>query len=125
MSETPASPENCSTRAEPQPQSISDERLMLAFVQGSSEAFTELFRRYKQPVYGFFCRRVSNPANAEELTQETFVALLRAPARYEPRASSAPAFTRSASKPSALIAASHFSQRVPGPAQLCRSCEKG
>ena len=65
---------------------LSDERLMLAFSQGSSEAFTELFQRYKQPVYGFFRRRVADPANAEELTQETFFALLRAATRYEPRA---------------------------------------
>jgi RNA polymerase sigma-70 factor, ECF subfamily len=86
MSEAPTSPENCSARGEPQRQSLSDERLMLAFTQGSSEAFTELFHRYKQPVYGFFCRRVSDPASAEELTQETFFALLRAATRYEPRA---------------------------------------
>src|SRR5437899_12115194 len=61
-------------------------RLMLAFSQGSSEAFTELFSRYKQPIYGFFRRRVFESTQAEELTQETFVALLRAAARYEPRA---------------------------------------
>jgi RNA polymerase sigma-70 factor, ECF subfamily len=65
---------------------VSDERLMLAFSQGSSEAFTELFHRYKQPIYGFFRRRVADSAHAEELTQETFLALLRAAARYEPRA---------------------------------------
>src|SRR6267154_6776309 len=59
---------------------------MLAFSQGSSEAFRELFSRYKQPIYGFFRRRVSEPAHAEELAQETFVALLRAAARYQPRA---------------------------------------
>jgi RNA polymerase sigma-70 factor, ECF subfamily len=64
----------------------SDERLMLAFSQGSSEAFTELFHRYKQPIYGFFLRRVADSAHAEELAQETFFALLRAAARYEPRA---------------------------------------
>ena len=86
MSETPANTENSSAQGETQRQGISDERLMLAFTQGSSEAFTELFHRYKQPVYGFFCRRVSDAASAEELTQETFVALLRAAARYEPRA---------------------------------------
>lgn len=86
MSEAPANPTNCSAHAEPQRQGMSDERLMLAFTQGSSEAFRELFHRYKQPIYGFFCRRVLDPANAEELTQETFFALLRAGARYEPRA---------------------------------------
>ena len=65
---------------------VSDERLMLAFSQGSSEAFTELFSRYKQPIYGFFRRRIDEPAHAEELTQETFLALLRAASRYQPRA---------------------------------------
>lgn len=86
MNEQPANPTDCSSQAEPQRQGLSDERLMLAFVQGSSEAFSELFHRYKQPLYGFFCRRVSDPATAEELTQETFAALLRAATRYEPRA---------------------------------------
>ena len=87
MSETPSTPTNL-TAEEPQAQrpGLSDERLMLAFTQGSSEAFSELFHRYRQPVYGFFCRRVSDPANAEELTQETFFALLRATTRYARRA---------------------------------------
>lgn len=44
------------------------------------------FTATNSPVYGFFCRRVTDAASAEELTQETFVALLRAAARYEPRA---------------------------------------
>jgi RNA polymerase sigma-70 factor (ECF subfamily) len=82
-------PNNQSTPASP-PSSVStevsDELLMLAFSQGSSDAFTELFSRYKQPIFGFFRRRVAEPAHAEELTQETFLALLRAVARYEPRA---------------------------------------
>jgi RNA polymerase sigma-70 factor (ECF subfamily) len=66
--------------------STSDEQLMLAFSKGSSYAFDELFSRYKQPIYGFFRRRLSESAQAEELTQETFIALLRAASRYEPRA---------------------------------------
>jgi len=64
----------------------SDEQLMLAFSKGSSYAFDELFSRYKQPMFAFFRRRVSESTQAEELTQETFIALLRAAARYEPRA---------------------------------------
>ncbi|SRR6266446_1633048 len=84
--------ETPSSQASPQGSPVSsntgasDERLMLAFSQGSSEAFTELFSRYKQPIYGFFRRRVAEPAHAEELTQETFFALLRAATRYQPRA---------------------------------------
>ena len=59
---------------------------MLAFSKGSADSFTELFARYKQPIYGFFRRRVFESAHAEELTQETFLALFRAAARYQPRA---------------------------------------
>jgi RNA polymerase sigma-70 factor, ECF subfamily len=63
-----------------------DDHLVLEFQQGSHEAFTELFERYRNPLYGFFRRRLENPARAEELTQECFLALLCNLARYEPRA---------------------------------------
>ena len=63
-----------------------DEHLMLAFSRGDTDAFTELFARYKQPLFGFFRRRLADPALAEELTQDTFVAVLRASQRYEPSA---------------------------------------
>jgi len=86
MNEAPATQTNSASPAESASAHLSDERLMLAFSQGSSDAFTELFHRYKQPVYGFFCRRLAEPAQAEELTQETFLALLRAGGRYQPRA---------------------------------------
>jgi len=59
---------------------------MLAFCRGSEEAFSELFARYKQPLFGFFRRRVAEQAQAEELTQETFLAIVRGSARYEGRA---------------------------------------
>jgi RNA polymerase sigma-70 factor, ECF subfamily len=65
----------------------SDEQLVLEFQQGSREALAELFERYRDPVYGFFRRRLANPARAEELTQECFLALLQNIRRYEPRAS--------------------------------------
>jgi RNA polymerase sigma-70 factor (ECF subfamily) len=64
----------------------SDEQLMLEFQQGSREAFSELFARYRDRIYGFFRRRLGHAARAEELAQETFLAVLRAAAHYEPRA---------------------------------------
>jgi RNA polymerase sigma-70 factor (ECF subfamily) len=63
-----------------------DEQLMVAFARGSQDAFTELFSRYKQPLYGFFHRRLADPIYADELTQDTFVAILRASTRYQPAA---------------------------------------
>jgi RNA polymerase sigma-70 factor, ECF subfamily len=63
-----------------------DEALMLAFQRGSREAFDELFARYRQPLYGYFRRRLATRERAEDLTQETFLAVLRATERYQPRA---------------------------------------
>src|SRR5215470_1822739 len=65
----------------------SDEALMLEFQGGSRAAFEELFARYRKPLYGFFGRRLNNAERAEDLTQETFLAVIRAASRYEPRAS--------------------------------------
>ena len=65
----------------------SDEALMLQFQGGSRAAFEELFARYRKPLYGFFGRRLNNRERAEDLTQETFLAVIRAASRYEPRAS--------------------------------------
>ena len=65
---------------------ISDEALMLEFQAGSLVAFEELFARYRKPLYGFFARRLNNPERAEDLAQETFLAVIRAVSRYEPRA---------------------------------------
>ena len=64
----------------------SDEALMLEFQGGSRAAFEELFARYRKTLYGFFRRRLNNPERAEELTQETFLAVIRSASRYEPRA---------------------------------------
>jgi RNA polymerase sigma-70 factor (ECF subfamily) len=59
---------------------------MLQFQGGSRAAFEELFARYRKPLYGFFARRLNNPERAEDLTQETFLAVIHAVSRYEPRA---------------------------------------
>ena len=59
---------------------------MLSFQRGSVEAFEEIFRRYEQPIWGYFRRRVPDAGRAEELTQDTFLAVLRGADRYEPTA---------------------------------------
>jgi RNA polymerase sigma-70 factor (ECF subfamily) len=56
---------------------------MLAYAGGDSAAFNALFVRYRQPVFGFFRRRVVDAGLAEELAQETFLAVVRAAKRYE------------------------------------------
>jgi RNA polymerase sigma-70 factor (ECF subfamily) len=65
---------------------ISDEALMLDFQRGSREAFEELFARYRHSLCGFFRRRLGIAERADDLTQETFLAVIRGTSRYEPRA---------------------------------------
>ncbi|MGA7234949.1 MAG: sigma-70 family RNA polymerase sigma factor [Bryobacteraceae bacterium] len=65
---------------------ISDEALMLEFQRGSRAAFEEIFARHRDALHRFFRRRLTNAAQADDLTQETFLAVLRGAARYEPRA---------------------------------------
>jgi RNA polymerase sigma factor (sigma-70 family) len=64
----------------------SDESLMLDFQRGSRDAFEELFSRYREPLYGFFRRRLDSGERAEDLAQETFLVVIRGTSRYEPRA---------------------------------------
>lgn len=63
---------------------MTDEEWMEEFQRGSADGFTILFDRYKQSVYAFFRRRITDTEAAEELTQETFLAVLRAKERYRP-----------------------------------------
>jgi RNA polymerase sigma factor CnrH len=54
------------------------------FRQGSVDAFETLFRLHQRAVYGWILRIVRNPAEAEELTVESFWRIYRAHARFEP-----------------------------------------
>jgi RNA polymerase sigma-70 factor, ECF subfamily len=66
---------------------IADDDLMRELKGGSHAALEILFERYRAAVWQFFRRRLNDPARAEELAQEVFMALLRNAGRYEPRAS--------------------------------------
>ena len=63
----------------------SDEQLIGEIQQGSRAAFETLFERYRQPVWQFFRRRTRRADVAEELSQDTFVAVLEGAGRYKQR----------------------------------------
>ena len=58
---------------------------MAAVRRGEREPFGLLFARYRDPIWRFFRRRVTDAARAEELAQDVFAGVLQAAARYEPR----------------------------------------
>ena len=54
------------------------------FRQGDVDAFEALFRQHQRAVYCWILRIVRNPAEAEELTVETFWRIHRTHARFDP-----------------------------------------
>ena len=64
---------------------ISDDELIAMYRDGDAEAFDALFDRYRAPVHNFARSMLRTPAAAEDVLQETFLAVARATTRYEPR----------------------------------------
>ena len=62
---------------------LSDDELMAETRKGSQAAFEALFERYREPIWRFFRRRTSDADVAQELAQDTFVALLDGARRYK------------------------------------------
>ncbi len=50
---------------------------------GDEKATRQLLERYRRPLYGTLLRLTRNPADAEELFQETFLRALRAGSRFD------------------------------------------
>src|SRR5689334_23278850 len=64
---------------------LSDGELLLQMAAGNEEAFALLYRRLSPSVYRFALQMSGNTAMAEEVTQDTFVVLIRHRDRYEER----------------------------------------
>lgn len=63
-----------------------DEILMERYCGGDARAFDRLLKRHGGPIYNFILRHVHNATLAEDLTQETFMRVIRGAAEYERRA---------------------------------------
>ncbi len=63
---------------------VSDEELMKSFMDGSEEAFDELMGRYASRITNFVYRQVSHFPTAEELAQDTFLAVYRKKDTFKP-----------------------------------------
>jgi RNA polymerase sigma-70 factor, ECF subfamily len=64
------------------PEPDADELLRRAG-SGDEEAFAALYRRFQGPIHRFAWRMTGSRETAEDVTQETFLALLRGATRYE------------------------------------------
>jgi RNA polymerase sigma-70 factor (ECF subfamily) len=61
-----------------------DAELAEQAARGDAAAFSELYQRYRDRVYGFAYRMVGAQVVAEDVTQEAFLALIECPGRYQP-----------------------------------------
>ena len=60
-----------------------DDQLVSSFLDGDSDAFSELVRRHEDRVYALAYRLMGNRQDALDATQEVFLQLLRKLGRYE------------------------------------------
>jgi RNA polymerase sigma-70 factor (ECF subfamily) len=67
-------------------QHLTDEALMLAYQGGSTEAFEELFARYRTRLFTYLRRSLGDPVQAEDLLQTLFLRVHRARGTYQPAA---------------------------------------
>ncbi|MBL8432643.1 MAG: hypothetical protein JNK80_09635, partial [Dechloromonas sp.] len=59
-----------------------DEQLMLAYGDGSVEAFEILYGRWRRPVYRFLVRQCASAGIADELYQDVWLRVVNARRRY-------------------------------------------
>lgn len=64
---------------------MSDEKLMLAFARGNTNAFEQLFAQHKGGVYRYFLKLTHSAEDAEDLTQEIWINVLRNREKYLPK----------------------------------------
>ncbi len=56
---------------------LSDEKLIEQYLKGDEGSLEILIKKYLKPVYGFVFRYTGNAADADDITQETFVKVWR------------------------------------------------
>jgi RNA polymerase sigma-70 factor (ECF subfamily) len=62
-----------------------DSQLIASAKAGDREAISALYRRYVDPVYRYLLAHIGNPADAEDLTEDTFLRSFSALNRYQDR----------------------------------------
>lgn len=69
------------------PTAADDTRLVAEILAGKDAAFAELYERYERRIYFFALKRMSDPSDAEDVTQEVFLQVFRGLAKFEGRSS--------------------------------------
>jgi len=74
------------------PEHLSDEELIRLIRDGKEMAFTALYRRHQGPIFRFALHMSGRIEIAEEVTQDVFLELAKAPQLYDPKRGNVQAF---------------------------------
>ncbi len=69
-----------------------DSELLRWLAAGDEKSFTLLYRRYQGELYRFALYMTGSPESAADVVQETFLAVIRGDAKFDPARGAAPAF---------------------------------
>ena len=89
------------------------EVLLRRAIAGDEDAFRSLYRQLSASVYRFALHMGGNAALAEEVTQETFLVLIRDPGRYDPERANLKAFLYGVARNHTLRALERESRFAP------------
>ncbi len=64
-------------------QNCSDKQLVANYLKDDEKSLEILIKRYLKPIYGFVYRRIGNPYDAEDVTQDVFVKVWRNIKRFK------------------------------------------
>lgn len=68
-----------------QKESCSDEQLIVMIKKGDSYSMEILIERYQKPVFNFALRLIGDKPNAEDITQETLIKVIKSLPSYKPK----------------------------------------
>jgi len=66
----------------PEEQVVEDSQLIRSAQDGNAEAFGELYRRHAEAIFRFLASRLSDPMDAEDLTEDVFLRVWRSLPSY-------------------------------------------
>jgi len=64
---------------------LSDEGLLERMRNGDESAFLQLYQRHRDPTFRFAYRMLGSPEQAEDVTHDCFLSLIRNPHHFDPR----------------------------------------
>src|SRR4030095_3859603 len=104
--------------------SLADQELLAAAARGDQAAFSQLYQRYRNRVYGFAYRMLRTQEVAEDVTHEAFLLLIRQPERYQAARGSLLTFLCAVARNHIFQHLRHQERYAPDPVETSGECDE-